>query len=478
MAPVPALQAEQVDSYRRNPYPSFIHPLTHPDRIATVARLSGMTTPNVRTARVLEVGTGDGLNLLSIAATLPDAECVGFDIEPEGIGRGRERLAAAGLGNARLEVADLMAGAVGIEGQFDYIIAHGVFAWVPEPVALALLALIADRLSPTGVAFVSFNALPGSFPNMALRDPMLRAAGDATEPEERLQRAGALLQTMAEPRNTDGPIQKALRGMARDRLNSDMRVMLHDELSATWNPWRLGDVLDHARRHGLTYLGDASYEQIMEGMLIDQQPAPPAVIQSFVEARACAEDDLTLRSFRRLLLTREGVEPRRHFDPRAVETLYAASYAEEVEPEQFAVGARKIRCDHPPLRDALRRLIAASPERVPVQELGLDDVYLRALVGLFDFEMLSLHTVPGTCAIEVPERPTASPLARAMVAEGMDWAATLDHRIVALDAGAKEVLTVLDGSADRAAMFAQLDAREFDGAAAVEGLARIALLTR
>lgn len=471
-------QAAQTAAYQRNPYPSFIHPLTHPDRLATIARLSGLDAPDIGTARVLEVGVGDGLNLLSMAQALPDASFVGFDIEAEGIGRGRERVAAVGQGNVRLEVADLMNGAPEIEGSFDYIIAHGVFAWVPEPVALALLALIGERLAPNGVAFVSFNALPGSYATQAVREAMMRAAGNAENAEERLERARALLRAIAEPRGNDGQVQKGLRIVARERLERDARVLVHDELSTSWHPWHLSDVLDRSREHGLMFLGDASAELVVDGILMDQAPAPAPALQQFVEARACADDDLAFRQFRRLLLTRDDALPRRHVDPRVIEGLFAASYAEEVEPETFAAGPRRIRCDHPPLRDALRRLIAASPERIPVRDLGLDDAYLRALIGLFDYEMLSLHTVPTSCSPTVRQRPKASPLARVMVSEGMDWAATLDHRVVALDAGAKEVLAMLDGSTEREDVYARLSGRGFDGEAAVAGLAGIALLTR
>lgn len=473
-----ALQADATASYQRNPYPSFIHPLTHPDRLATLARLSGLDAPDVRTARVLEVGVGDGLNLLSMAQALPDAQFVGFDIEADGICRGRERIAEVGQHNVRLEIADLMDGAAAIEGTFDYIIAHGVFAWVPEPVALALLALIGQRLASNGVAFVSFNALPGSYATRAVREAMVRAVGDATDTDERLERARALLRALAEPRGNDGQVQKGLRIVARERLERDMRVMVHDELSSTWHPWHLRDVLDQAQTHGLMFLGDASFELVGDGILMDQAQAPAAALQRFVEARACAEDDLAFRQFRRVLLTRDDALPRRHADPRAIESLFAASYAQEVEPETFAAGPRKIRCDHPPLRDALRRLIAASPGRVAVRDLGLDDAYLRALIGLYDFDMIALHTVGSTCTSQVSQRPTASPLARVMVAEGMDWAATLDHRVVALDTGAKEVLMMLDGATDRQNIYARLADSGFDGEGAVTGLARIALLTR
>ena len=46
-------------------------------------------------------------------------------------------------------------------GSFDYIIAHGLYSWIPADVRAHVLPLIARHLAPNGVAFVSYNTLPG-----------------------------------------------------------------------------------------------------------------------------------------------------------------------------------------------------------------------------------------------------------------------------------------------------------------------------
>ena len=57
---------------------------------------------------------------------------------------------ALGLTNVRLEHLDLMD--LGAEfGQFDYIVAHGLYSWVPEPVRERLLEICRRNLAPGGV---------------------------------------------------------------------------------------------------------------------------------------------------------------------------------------------------------------------------------------------------------------------------------------------------------------------------------------
>ena len=44
---------------------------------------------------------------------------------------------------------------------FDMVVAHGVFTWVSEAVRHDIVAFLAAKLAPGGIAFVSYNCLPG-----------------------------------------------------------------------------------------------------------------------------------------------------------------------------------------------------------------------------------------------------------------------------------------------------------------------------
>ena len=68
-----------------NPYDAVAYPglalaQAHPNRLATLATLFGMTPADVSRCRLLELGCGDGLNLISVALSLTEAECLGVDL--------------------------------------------------------------------------------------------------------------------------------------------------------------------------------------------------------------------------------------------------------------------------------------------------------------------------------------------------------------------------------------------------------------
>ena len=83
-----------VSDYDRFAYPSAVYPQTHPERLAVIATLLGLKPARVEKARVLELGCGDGNNLLTMACTLPDSQFQGIDLASEPIQRRwREHLA-------------------------------------------------------------------------------------------------------------------------------------------------------------------------------------------------------------------------------------------------------------------------------------------------------------------------------------------------------------------------------------------------
>ena len=57
-------------------------------------------------------------------------------------------------------------------GKFDYIIAHGVFSWIPTEVREKLLDICAKNMAPGGVAYVSYNTYPGWYLRGAAHDLM------------------------------------------------------------------------------------------------------------------------------------------------------------------------------------------------------------------------------------------------------------------------------------------------------------------
>ena len=242
------------DAYTEVPYPGLAFPQTHPDRLALLAILHGLDPAPPDRARVLEVGCADGLNLVAMAGHSPGLTAVGFDLVDPALGRAAA--AQLGLANVTLEQADIADGRAW--GEFDYVVAHGVYAWVPDAVRDALMALFARSLAPHGVAFVSYNALPGARLRTMLREMVLLHAGAATGLPERLDRARELYEFLAPWAENRPDAYGAVLATELERLRRLSKpVLAHDDLGERYEPVWLRDVAAHASRHGLRYLADA-----------------------------------------------------------------------------------------------------------------------------------------------------------------------------------------------------------------------------
>lgn len=443
-------------------YPTAIFAQTHPDRLGAIAQLHGIGAPAPGTARILEVGCGDGMNLLAMAVAAPDATFTGFDLAPTVVERGQARAAAAGLANVELEVRDLMDAQHTFEDEFDYIIAHGLYAWVPEPVREALFVLIARTLAPNGIAFVSYNALPGGYFRLAVRDLMRHFIPADADPATKLRTAREVLRQFAEPQPDDAPDMSAYRNQARRTLNQSDGVLFHDELGDLYHPQRHSDVCAAAERAGLTYLTDAGRRRFYDGFLPDGAAADADVNRQIV--RLAEQRDLTeLRYFRHSLFVRAELQPRREFEPGSARALSAsARYVREKDGWRADEGSEFAVRSDPALQAALEQLAGARPARVPVAELGLDDDRLRSLLRLFDLRYVQLHTALAPFATSPPNLPTLSPLARALIEEGVDALCNLDHSKVQIDDPVlRRFLAGLDGTRDAEGMEALAQESDF-----------------
>ncbi len=93
---------EPQTSYDEVPYASHAFPQTHPNTMATVATLFGMTPAPVTNCRVLELGCAAGFNIIPMAAALPDSRFVGVDLSSRQVAEGQEAIKALGLTNVEL----------------------------------------------------------------------------------------------------------------------------------------------------------------------------------------------------------------------------------------------------------------------------------------------------------------------------------------------------------------------------------------
>ncbi len=430
-------------------YPSSIFSQTHPDRLATLSRLHGLNPPDPATARVLEIGGGDGLNLIALGVACPQAQFLSFDLAAVPVGRGRDMVEDLGITNVQVEVGDILDAAMTMEGQYDYVIAHGVYAWVPEVVRTGIMQLIGRVLSSDGVAFISYNALPGGQMRAAIRHMLLRRFGHIDDPEEKVTHARIWLAQYGEPRDDEPVALQGLRHTARDMLEKKPAVLFHDELGPCFFPQAVSDVAAAAEIHGLQYLTDAGRGLLGAAFVMtpDADTATPAIVSSVQDS-----DDEEIRFFRQSLFVRGDVQPSRYVDPERIRGLYASIQGAQVSPGRFSGKAGSFGISDERLVAALATLEAATPRRLKVGEVTTDDDVAVALFRLFEAGLTELHVMPLPASdmnkVDDPAwRPRLNRLAALQVRDNYGQICTLDHRVFDLDdPAARSFVATLDGS--------------------------------
>src|SRR5512141_976582 len=216
------------------PYPGLPFSQTHPDRLATIATLYGLAAPPPERCRVLELGCGSGGNLIPMAYVLPGSTFLGLDSAGSAVARGRDQISALGLTNVTLSHVDLLDASN--LGTFDYVVAHGVYSWVSPSAQGRVLAIASEALAPNGIAYVSYNALPGWHVRNAMREMMQWHVRGIEDPAERISQARGLVRFLGEA----APPRPLFSAILNDTLEHQEKqpdaVLFHDDLAEINEP--------------------------------------------------------------------------------------------------------------------------------------------------------------------------------------------------------------------------------------------------
>jgi methyltransferase-like protein len=467
--------------------------------MATLATLLGMTPAPVERCRALELGCAGGGNLIPMALCLPDSQFVGIDYAASQIESGQAAAEALGLRNIQFTHMDVLD--IGPDlGQFDYIIAHGLYSWVPQPVQEKLLDVCAQNLAPQGVAYVSYNAFPGWHALGAFRQMMLYHTRNVQEPHMRAAQARELIEFLAEsvPQD-DGSfgMLAAYNGLIkteRERWQTSAEsYLLHDELEDINEPLYFYQFAERAARHGLQYLCEAEFSRVFPTNFSPQVSERLLKLAHNLVEMEQYMDFVRNETFRRTLLVHAKVLPHRSIKVERVPALCASSRAEPVSDkvdihsisvEQFR-GANKatLSTDHPATKAAMLHLrevwpavlpfgalLEAAYERLDVpsarQQRVVDTQVMSAnLLKAFSYsdKLMELRSFAPRFATRAGERPVASPWARYMADTGLQ-VTNLRHERVDLAEADRYLLRQLDGRHDRAALLSSLTKAMADGA--------------
>ena len=376
--------------YLSQPFPYASAPF-----LESYARLLGLSPAPASKARILEIGSSYGGNLISQALFYPQATFTGIEIAPTQVSVGKTYIDQLGITNL-----DLLEGDVNEShdhlGTYDYIIAHGFYSWVDEDTKDNFLRLCKEHLAENGILYISYNTYPGWHKMDSVR-ALLEFANkdiDTLNHREKVRhgktvasKLGALMLEYDTVKNQQTSFLQSL----RQTLQKQDCYVGHDHLEPVNTPVYFHQCMDHMAEHGFTYLCDCDlnlsfptvYDETLRTQLQVLAPHDPLAREQYI-------DFMLNTAFRKSLFTHKGATPKRITETSLTDTDFQHNL------EQFLFTLR-IPSEHlePIFEDLAKRM---------------DSSAAKALVDLFQQEgphfylkhntlvtYTGEHTIPDIC---------------------------------------------------------------------------------
>ncbi|MBX3294468.1 MAG: class I SAM-dependent methyltransferase [Acidobacteria bacterium] len=470
-------------SYDRLPYPSKFFVQTFPGRLATQALLFGMESAAAETSTVLELGCGNGSNLIAQAYLMPQARFTGIDLSKVHIDEAKAATAELGLGNVEFHQADVMEMSAATFGRFDYIVAHGLFSWVPEAVRTRVLELFRELLNPNGVGYISYSAFPGAHERQITQHAMRFASRGIEDPAEKVERALGFLKFAAEQSSNRGTYGQILVREFRRHGTRDLADVFHDDLAELNTPFYFHEFAELLAANGLQFLAEAELHAMGTA---DMTPAARDFISGIddVIEREQYLDIFRGRAFRQSLVVRSEVNLDRDMKPNVLDRLLVSSSLRPAGSSPDLVGngrvkfagnsGQQIEIDLPLAKTALARLSSLWPRAVALKELvgeareraaGLSDDEAKQQAEAFRqmlfqiataTDLVELHTFQPSAAAELLEKPKLSRLARWQMASARNVISGFGIDMEIADPVSRRLLELLDGKRSRSSVLDEL----------------------
>ena len=297
--------------YLSQPFPYASAPF-----LESYARLLGLSPAPANTARILEIGSSYGGNLISQALFYPQATFTGIEIAPTQVSVGKTYIDQLSITNLELLEGDVNESHHHL-GTYDYIIAHGFYSWVDDETKDNFLRLCKEHLAENGILYMSYNTYPGWHKMDSVR-ALLEFANkdiDTLNHREKVRhgktvasKLGALMLEYDTVKAQQGPFLQSL----RQTLQKQDCYVGHDHLEPVNTPVYFHQCMDHMAEHGFTYLCDCDlnlsfpdvYDETLRTKLQELAPHDPLAREQYI-------DFMLNTAFRKSLFTHKEATPKR-----------------------------------------------------------------------------------------------------------------------------------------------------------------------
>jgi SAM-dependent methyltransferase len=244
-----------------------------PSFLTYIALLNGYASPDItKPFRYCELGCGQGVSLITMAAANPQGEFYGFDFNPAQIATIRGLAEEAGVENVHFfEISFKDALERYREfGEFDFIVFHGIYSWVNRENQRYLVEFCSKTLRAGGLVYNSYNAMPG-WSGLTHMQRLLKESSDlfSDRSDIRAKKSFEFLSDFADtkPLAMGEGVLKWMEGIKKHNVNYIVHEYLHEE----WTAHYFLDVAKDMSRAKLDYIAQAAPAEAYEHLVINKE---------------------------------------------------------------------------------------------------------------------------------------------------------------------------------------------------------------
>ena len=461
-------------AYDETPYESYPYPECHPDRFSVMARLFGMEPPAKRNFRYLEIGCAGGGNIIPLALQYPESEFLGIDYAQVQVDFGKRIIHDLELKNVTIQQSDIMELEDSL-GRFDYIVAHGIYSWVPDPVRERLMKVFKQLLKPEGIAYVSYNVYPGWKLREIIRDMMRFQSRSVSDIEDKSNKALSFVQATHEAlKNDNSTYATVLKNECSTAVKALSGLVIHDYLAAVNQPVYFHDFVGHIEKEGLSYFADTDFYTIPS---INKKPEAIDALVKRVDGMLELEqhtDYVKNRYFRRSLLVHDGRELGYHVKNEAFKEMHFTlvghpkfsgnvNLKNGAKVEFTIAGDKKTVCQDPISKCVLMMLGEAWPKTLSYKDLSkslkkklknltteteIEQGLCLVLRSMYAQNFISIFNEKLNVVNKLSNKPEADPYIR-YEATFKKWVTNGRNEVRVIDEFAQNLLQFVDGKRDR-----------------------------
>jgi len=327
------ISSEEVQNdYDAVPYISYPYFNTHPEHLYTIGNLFGMEAASPSSARVLELGCASGGNIIPMAIKFPEADFVGVDYSTVQIDEANKHKEKLGLKNVEFKgvsISDIDESF----GKFDYIAVHGILSWVPKDIQDKIFEVCDKNLSDNGIAYISYNTLPGWGIVRSIREMMLYHTDKFTNPADKIREARMLLNFIKHGNglNSETAYTKFIQSEIDTLSTCSDSYLIHDHLEENNEPFYFHEFMSNAHKNNLQYLGDAAVATMFIGNFPKETAEVLKKVGNDIVKAEQYMDFIRNRRFRSTLLCKKDIKINRTIKGEKLKDFYLSTGVKPVQ---------------------------------------------------------------------------------------------------------------------------------------------------